>query len=86
MARYEIVLRKSVLRDLDRIPKPDVKRILTAIRALADHPRPSQSLRLTAEAKYRLRCEVHRVLYSIEDDRLVVTVVKVRCREDAYRP
>jgi mRNA interferase RelE/StbE len=86
MARYEIVLRKSVLKDLNRIPKPDVKRILAAIRTLAGNPRPPQALKLTAQEKYRLRCGIYRVLYSIEDDRLIVTVVKVRHRRDAYRP
>jgi mRNA interferase RelE/StbE len=86
MAKYEIVLRRSVLKDLDRVPKQDVKRILTAIKALADEPRPPQARKLTAQEKYRLRCGVYRVLYSIEDERLVVSVIKVRHRKDACRP
>lgn len=86
MASYEIVLRKSILKDLDRIPKPDVKRILAAIKSLADIPRPPQALKMTAQEKYRLRCGVYRILYEIEDDRLIITVVRVRHRRDAYRP
>jgi len=85
VAKYEIVFRRSVAKDLDRIPKRDVKRILKAIRSLADDPRPPQSRKLTGDDKYRLRCGVYRVLYTIEDDRLVVCVVKVRHRRDAYR-
>ena len=85
MAKYEIVFRRSVAKDLDRIPKRDVKRILKAIRSLADDPRPPQSRKLTGDDKCRLRCGVYRVLYTIEDDRLVVCVVKVRHRRDAYR-
>ena len=85
MAEYEIVFRKSVAKDLDRIPKRDVKRILKAIRSLADDPRPPQSRKLTGDDKYRLRCGVYRVLYTIEDDRFIVCVVKVRHRRDAYR-
>lgn len=84
MARYEIVFRKSVFKDLDQIPKQDVRRILAAIQALAENPRPPQSRKLTAQEKYRLRCGVYRVLYSIEDQQLVVYIVKVRHRKDAY--
>ena len=85
MAKYEIVFRKSVAKDLDRIPKTHVRRILRAIRSLADDPRPPQSRKLTGEEKYRLRCGVYRILYSIEDARLIVCVVKVRHRKDVYR-
>ena len=85
MAKYEIVFRKSVAKDLERIPKRDVRRILKAIRSLADDPRPPQSRKLTGDEKYRLRCGIYRVLYTIEDDRLVVCVVRVRHRRDVYR-
>jgi len=85
MAKYEIVFRKSVAKDLERIPKRDVRRILKAIRSLADDPRPPQSRKLTGDDKYRLRCGIYRVLYTIEDDRLVVCVVRVRHRRDVYR-
>lgn len=85
MPRYEIVFRRSVAKDLDRIPRRDVRRILKAIRSLADDPRPPQSRKLTGDEKYRLRCGIYRVLYIIEDDRLIVCVVKVRHRRDAYR-
>jgi mRNA interferase RelE/StbE len=86
MARYEIVFRKSVAKDFDRIPSRDARRILKAIKSLADDPRPPQSRKLTGDDKYRLRYGVYRVLYTIEDDRLIICVVKVRHRKDAYRP
>lgn len=85
MAKYEIVVRRSVLKDLDRVPQPDVKRILAAIKGLAGNPRPPQARKLAAREEYRLRCGIYRVLYEIEDGRLIVTAVKVRHRKDAYR-
>jgi len=85
MAKYEIVFRKSVAKDLDPIPKKDVQRIINAIHALADNPRPPQSLKLSGDEKYRLRCGVYRILYLIEDVRLVVCVVKIGHRKDVYR-
>ena len=85
MARYEVRFRKSVSKDLDPIPKKDVQRIIAAIDALAGDPRPPQSRKLSGSERYRLRCGVYRVLYEIQDDILVVCVVKVGHRKDVYR-
>ena len=85
MAQYRVVVRKSVLKDLNRIPKKDVKRILKAIRALSQDPRPPQSKKLSGEEKYRLRCGVYRVLYEIQDEKLIVCVVRARHRKNVYK-
>ena len=85
MAEYSIVLRKSVFKDLKGIPKKDAQRITKAIGGLAKDPRPPQSTKLSGDEKYRLRCGVYRILYQIEDDRLVICVVRVRHRKHVYR-
>ena len=85
MVRYEVRFRKSVSKDLHPIPKRDAKRIITAIDALANDPRPPQSRKLSGSEKYRLRCGFYRVLYEIQDNVLIVCVVKVRHRKDVYR-
>lgn len=85
MARYEIVLRKSVRKDLEPIPKRDVQRIMADIAELASDPRPPQSRKLTGSEKYRLRCGVYRVLYEIQDAILIVCVVNVGRRREVYR-
>ena len=85
MAKYEIVLRKSVRKDLEPIPKRDVQRILADIAELANDPRPLQSRKLSGSEKYRLRCGVYRVLYEIQDAVLIVCVVKVGHRREVYR-
>ena len=85
MARYELRFRKSVGKDLAPIPKRDVRRIIEAIQALAEDPRHQQSRKLSGAEKYRLRCGVYRVLYEIQDDVLVVCVVKIGHRKDVYR-
>lgn len=85
MARYEIVFRKSVRKDLNPIPKRDVQRILADIADLANDPRPPQSRKLSGSEKYRYRCGVYRVLYEIQDEILVVCVVKVGHRREVYR-
>ena len=85
MARYEIIFKRSALKDLKHLSKKDVKRIVSAIRSLAGDPRPPQSMKLSGDEKYRLRCGVYRILYLIEDDKLIVCVVKVAHRKKVYR-
>ena len=85
MASYEVRLRKSVAKDLAPLPKKDVQRIMRAIGSLAKDPRPPQAKKLSGAEKYRLRCGVYRILYEIEDDVLVVCVVKVGHRKSVDR-
>ncbi len=85
MAQYKVIVRKSVSKDLKQIPKKDVQRILKAIQALSQDPRPPQSKKLSGEEKYRLRCGVYRVLYEIQNSQLVVCVVRARHRKNVYK-
>ena len=85
MASYELVFKKSVAKDLRALPSADVKRILQRIRALAHDPRPTGCEKLSGQERYRVRQGAYRIVYEIEDSRLVVLVVKVGHRRDVYR-
>lgn len=85
MARYRVLVRKSVSKDLKGVPKKDVRCILAAIQSLADNPRPPDTKKLSGQERYRLRQGNYRILYEIEDDRLIVCVVRVGNRRDVYR-
>ena len=85
MGSYELVFRKSVAKDLRRFPRADVKRIMQRIRSQASDPRPPGCEKLSALERYRVRQGVYRIVYEIEDERLIVLVVKVGHRRDVYR-
>ena len=85
MASYKIVVKKSVAKDLKNIPKTDVQRILSAIKQLADNPRPPLSKKLSGQERFRIRQGNYRILYTIEDTQLIVCVVKAGNRRDVYR-
>ena len=85
MARYELVFKKSVAKDLKAFPKQDIKKIMQRILALADDPRPAGCEKLSGQERYRIREGVYRIIYAIEDARLTVMVVKVGHRRDVYR-
>ena len=85
MASYRLIVKQSVSKDLNKIRKQDVKRIIAAIQTLAKNPRPPQSKKLSGQERYRLRQGNYRILYTIEDDKLIICVVKVADRRDVYR-
>lgn len=85
MARFEIVFKRLVSKELRRLPKQDVQRILEQIEGLASEPRPPGSEKLSAREQYRIRQGVYRILYEVRDCALVVTVIKVGHRRDVYR-
>jgi mRNA interferase RelE/StbE len=66
--------------------KRDRQRIVRRIRSLADEPRPPGCEKLVGHGdRYRVREGRYRIVYAIEDDRLVVWVVRVGHRKDVYR-
>lgn len=83
---YRIEFRPVALRQMRRIPKPYKGRLLTAIAALADTPRPPGSVRLQGpEGFHRVRIGDYRIIYLIEERVLLICVVRVAHRKDAYR-
>lgn len=85
MARFELQFRESVAKDLRGIPKNDVKRILRRIDQLAEDPRAQGCEKLSGSEHYRVRQGMYRIVYEIQDEVLVVLVIKVGNRRDVYR-
>lgn len=85
MANYSIVLTRSAAKELEAVPLKDRQRIVRRIGALAADARPPGAEKLSGDDKYRIRQGDYRILYEIEDDRLVVTVVRVGNRREVYR-
>ncbi len=77
MAKYKITFRKSVAKDLRNIANQDVKPILAKFEELSENPRDSGCIKLSGQARYRVRQGLYRIIYEIKDDILVVNVVKV---------
>ena len=86
MARYRLLIKPSAVKDIEAIPlKRDRQRVVERISKLADDPRPSGSEKISGQDKYRVRQGRYRILYVIEDQDLLVQVVKVGHRKDIYR-
>jgi mRNA interferase RelE/StbE len=85
MAGYEIFFKESVWKDLQDVPKKNLKRILARIENLGRDPRPIGSEKLTGHELYRVRQGNYRILYSIQDNELTLWLFKVGHRKDVYR-
>ena len=85
MGSYRLVFKRSVATDLRTIPNADVARILRRIEALAEDSTPTESEKLSGQDRYRIRQGVYPIVYAIDGDRLIVTVVKVGHRPDVNR-
>lgn len=85
MDDYNVLLRESVRKDLDSIPRDDLRRIVVRIGNLAQDPRPINCEKLTGQERYRIRQGKYRIIYSIQDLELTVWVVKVAHRREVYR-
>ena len=86
MARFEILIKRSAAKEIEAISrKKDRQRIVRKIRQLAEDPRPPGCQKLSGRNRYRIRQGPYRIVYSVEDDRLIVYVVKVGHRSDVYR-
>ena len=85
MGKYKILFRKSVSRDMRRIPNQDIRRILKTIVSFSEDPRPSGAERLSGQERYRVRQGNYRIIYEINDWEIIVVVVKVGHRKDVYR-
>ena len=86
MAGYDVFIKRSALKELESVGSRKLRRNLAEhIQSLADDPRPQGCKKLTGADQYRIRRGAYRVVYSIEDERRMVTVVKIGHRKDIYR-
>ena len=84
MANYSIEIKKSAAKEIEKLSKEAIKKVVAKIASLQNDPRPPGCKKLSGEEKYRIRVGVYRILYEIEDRRLIVYVVKVRHRKEVY--
>ena len=83
---YRVEFTSAAARQVRKLDRPVRARFLNAIESLATSPRPDGVKNLAStENAWRIRVGDYRIIYSIEDDVLVVTVVRVAHRREVYR-
>jgi mRNA interferase RelE/StbE len=83
---YKVEYAKGVIKDLKPLPKPTRAKAIDVVEnILAVDPYQGKALAGSFKGLYRYRIGDYRIVYSIEEDRLVVFVLRIRHRKDAYR-
>ena len=86
MEKYKVHLKPSTVKEIESIPrKKERQQIIKRIGLLANDPRPPGCKKLSGHDKYRIRQGSYRIVYGIEDDELVVYIVKVGHRKNVYQ-
>lgn len=86
-SEYRITFIRSARKELASLDKSTVSRIFSKIEGLSKQPHPRGSRKLEGAADlWRIRVGTYRVVYRILDEELVIEIVGVRHRRDAYRP
>jgi mRNA interferase RelE/StbE len=84
---YTIEIARPAQRQLKKLDASTRKKVTRRIDHLATDPRPSGVVKLTSVSPqiYRVREGQYRILFTIDDDKLIVLAVCVAHRSDAYR-
>jgi len=83
---FRIELTPAAARDLRKLVPEVRRRVASRFDALAVNPRPRGVEKLEGEDDlYRVRTGDYRIIYTVQDDVLLVAVVKIGHRRDVYK-
>jgi len=83
--KFQVILPKSVQKELDRLPDEIARRILARLAGLETNPRPPEVKKLKGRDAWRIRLGDYRVIYEIHDRVLQILVIAVGHRREVYR-
>lgn len=82
---YAVEIAPAAVRQLRKLDITARRRVQAAIELLADDPRPPKARKLVGGAgEWRVRTGDYRIVYEIQDGRLLVLVVAVGHRREVY--
>jgi mRNA interferase RelE/StbE len=83
--RYTVELKQSARKELERLPNAVITRIISKLESLEENPRPAGCKKLKGgDDEYRVRVGEYRIVYVIDDRKVIVTITRIRHRRDVY--
>ncbi len=83
---YRIEFKKAAAKSLKRIPKADQKRIAEKIDSLSENLPAQEITKMKGDNPFhKIRVGNYRIVYEIQDDLLVILIVKIGHRKYIYR-
>jgi mRNA interferase RelE/StbE len=85
VAKYSVELKPSARKELEKLPDKLIERIFPKLEALAYEPRPKGCKKLKGgHQEWRIRVGEYRVVYTIYDVKLRVSVTRIRHPSEVY--
>ncbi|MER3500644.1 MAG: type II toxin-antitoxin system mRNA interferase toxin, RelE/StbE family [Candidatus Fervidibacterota bacterium] len=81
---YQVLLTPRAVRDIRRLQPELQQRLLKAIAALGDNPRPQGCEKVRGSDEWRIRVGDYRVRYRIDDSQHQVIVTRIGHRNEIY--
>lgn len=86
MELFSIHWKKSASKELRKLKPNLIKTILSKVENLSRNPYPQDSKKLVGSEKtFRIRVGYYRIIYEVESNRLIIQIVRIRHRKDAYK-
>jgi len=82
---YQVLFQINIKKTLKKVPRADQRKIMDAITNLAIDPRPRWAEKLTGREGYRISVGNYRIIYTIEDKKLIIYIIDVDHRKDVYK-
>lgn len=84
---YKIEYRPKAVKFLNTVSKDDKERIQKRIYELSVNPRNEQVIKLSGVKpdQYRVRQGDYRILFTIYNQKLIIEVIDIKTRQDAYK-
>jgi mRNA interferase RelE/StbE len=82
---FEIHIRNSAQKELNKVPEQVHKRVIGAVQRLKDNPIPPGAKRLRGYDWFRIRIGDYRVLYGVDFSTKRIDIYSVAHRKEAYR-
>jgi mRNA interferase RelE/StbE len=84
MPEYKILLSKTAVKTLDRLPNQVAENLLRAIQKLNTDPKPYGVKKLKGREGYRILKGDYRIIYDVQDDTLVIQIIAIGHRKEIY--
>ena len=82
---YSLQIKQSALKEIQSLPKPERLRLIAAIDQLVTNPHVGKLLKGDFSGLRRIRVGVYRVIYEINEGQVLVLVLRIAHRKQAYR-
>jgi mRNA interferase RelE/StbE len=84
--RHTVEIDTRAAKEIRDLPRHEQGRVVAKIQALAVNPRPPGCVKLTgASGLWRIRSGVYRIVYRVQDEWVLVTIVRVAHRREVDR-